>query len=127
MDAESLAYLRFTGRDERLVQLVEAYCKEQGLFRTADTPDPVFSDTLELNLSEVEPTIAGPKRPQDRVLLRQAKASFEQAMAGQASKRVEVQSNGDRFALGDGSVVIAAITSCTNTSNPSLIDRKSVV
>jgi aconitate hydratase len=120
IDAETLAYLRFTGRDEHHVRLVEAYAKEQDLFRTQDSPDPVFSDGLELNLEEVEPTLAGPKRPQDRVLLREAKKSFAQALAKQPAS-VEVQSNGDRFALGDGSVVIAAITSCTNTSNPSLM------
>ena len=121
IDAETLAYLRFTGRDENLVQLVEAYAKEQNLFRTKDTPDPVFSDTLELNLAEVEPTLAGPKRPHDCVPLKEAKQSFETAMAGQQAKHVEVRSNGDRFPLADGSVVIAAITSCTNTSNPSLM------
>ncbi|GIW17242.1 MAG: hypothetical protein KatS3mg064_0399 [Tepidiforma sp.] len=76
VDEETLAYLRFTGRDEHLVQLVEAYCKAQGLFRTDDTPDPDFSDTLELDLGDVEPSIAGPRRPQDRVPLREAKADW---------------------------------------------------
>jgi aconitate hydratase len=121
VDSETLAYLRFTGRDERLVRLVEVYAKEQGLFRTDDTPDPVFSDTLELNLTDVEPTVAGPKRPQDRVPLRQAKSSFLKALEGVPEKSVRVQNNGDRFELSNGSVVIAAITSCTNTSNPSLM------
>ncbi len=121
VDAETLAYLRFTGRDAQLVRLVEAYTKEQGLFRTDATPDPVFTDTLELDLAEVEPALAGPKRPQDRVLLRQAKSSFRKALEGVPEKRVPVQNNGDRFELGNGSVVIAAITSCTNTSNPSLM------
>jgi len=121
VDAETLEYLRFTGRDPQRVRLVEAYTKEQGLFRTDQTPDPVFSDTLELNLAEVEPTVAGPKRPQDRVALRQAKVSFRKALEGVPEKRVRVQNNGDRFELGNGSVVIAAITSCTNTSNPSLM------
>ncbi len=120
VDAETLAYLRFTARDEAQVNLVEAYTKEQGLFRTDATPDPQFSDTLELDLGAVVPTIAGPKRPQDKVPLTQSKASFEKSLTG-APKRTNVQNNGDRFELHDGSVVIAAITSCTNTSNPSLM------
>ena len=120
VDAESLAYLRFTARDENQVKLVEAYTKEQGLFRTDATPDPEFSDRLELDLGEVVPTIAGPKRPQDKVPLTQAKAVFEKSLTG-APKHAAVQNNGDRFDLHDGSVVIAAITSCTNTSNPSLM------
>jgi aconitate hydratase len=113
--------LKFTGRSAERLALVEAYTKMQGLFRTDETPDPLFSDTLELDLGKVEPTLAGPKRPQDRVPLRQAKSSFAKAMEGTASKHVEVKNNGDRFELSNGSVVIAAITSCTNTSNPSLM------
>lgn len=120
VDAETLAYLRFTARDETQVNLVEAYTKEQGLFRTDATPDPEFSDHLELDLGEVVPTIAGPKRPQDKVPLTQAKAVFEKSLTG-TPKHTTVQNNGDRFDLHDGSVVIAAITSCTNTSNPSLM------
>ncbi|MGH9773620.1 MAG: aconitate hydratase AcnA [Candidatus Acidiferrales bacterium] len=120
VDSETLAYLRFTGREEEHVRLVEAYTKEQGLFRTDATADPVFSDTLELDLSRVVPTIAGPKRPQDRVALSEAKTSFARSLEKPA-KRVEVRNNGDLFELHDGSVVIAAITSCTNTSNPSLM------
>jgi len=120
VDAETLAYLRFTGRSEDRVRLVEAYTKEQGLFRTDQAPDPVFSEKLDLDLAKVVPTMAGPKRPQDSVALTQAKASFEKSL-GAPPKRVSVQSNGDRFELADGSVVIAAITSCTNTSNPSLM------
>src|SRR5579863_5001696 len=120
VDAETLAYLRFTARAEDRVKLVEAYTKEQGLFRTDQTPDPVFSDRLELDLASVVPTMAGPKRPQDSVALTQAKSAFEKSLDGQ-SKHVKGQSNGDRFDLADGSVVIAAITSCTNTSNPSLM------
>jgi aconitate hydratase len=120
VDTETLAYLRFTDRAEDHVKLVEAYTKEQGLFRTDETPDPVFSDTLELDLAKVVPTIAGPKRPQDSVPLTQAKSSFEKSLTA-APKRVSVQNNGDKFELADGSVVIAAITSCTNTSNPSLM------
>src|SRR5438128_1141175 len=121
VDAETLAYLRFTARPTEQIALVEAYSKEQGLFRTDATPDPAFSDTLDLDLSTVEPTVAGPKRPQDRVPLRQAKASFQKAIEGAPNKHVDVRNNGDRFDLSNGSVVIAAITSCTNTSNPSLM------
>jgi aconitate hydratase len=120
IDAETLAYLRFTDRDEDHVKLVETYAKDQGLFRTDQTPDPAFSDTIELDLATVVPTIAGPKRPQDSVPLTQAKSSFEKSLTG-APKKVSVQNNGDKFELADGSVVIAAITSCTNTSNPSLM------
>jgi aconitate hydratase len=120
VDSEVLAYLRFTGRPEKQVALVEAYTKAQGLFRTDETPDPVFSDTLELDLKNVVPTMAGPKRPQDSVPLTQSKASFQKSLAA-PPKHVSVQNNGDRFDLADGSVVIAAITSCTNTSNPSLM------
>src|SRR5437660_1033865 len=121
VDAETLAYLRFTGRSAERLALVEAYTKMQSLFRTDETPDPLFSDVLELDLGKVEPSLAGPKRPQDRVPLRQAKSSFAKAMEGTASKHVEVKNNGDHFELSNGSVVIAAITSCTNTSNPSLM------
>ncbi len=120
VDSETLSYLRFTARSDDQVRLVEAYTKGQGLFRTDETPDPIFSDTLELDLASVVPTIAGPKRPQDSVPLTQAKSSFEKSLQG-PTKRVNVQNNGDRFELSDGSVVIAAITSCTNTSNPSLM------
>jgi aconitate hydratase len=120
VDSETLAYLRFTARDEDQVKLVEAYTKEQGLFRTDQTPDPIFSDRLELDLATVVPTMAGPKRPQDSVPLTQAKAAFERSLT-EAAKHASVQNNGDRFELADGSVVIAAITSCTNTSNPSLM------
>jgi aconitate hydratase len=121
VDKETLAYLQFTARTHEQVALVEAYCKEQMLFRTDATPDPVFSDTLELDLSTVEPTLAGPKRPQDRVALTKAKASFAKVIEGAPQKRVAVRNNGDAFELSSGAVVIAAITSCTNTSNPSLM------
>ena len=120
VDAETLAYLRFTARAEDQVKLVEAYTKDQGLFRTDETPDPVFSDRLELDLGTVVPTMAGPKRPQDSVPLTQAKAAFEKSLT-ESPRHVSVQNNGDKFDLADGSVVIAAITSCTNTSNPSLM------
>ncbi|MGB9070221.1 MAG: aconitate hydratase AcnA [Candidatus Acidiferrales bacterium] len=120
VDAETLAYLRFTARPADQVKLVETYTKEQGLFRTDQTPDPIFSDTLQLDLASVVPTMAGPKRPQDSVPLTNAKAAFEKSLT-EAPKHTNVQNNGDNFDLGDGSVVIAAITSCTNTSNPSLM------
>src|SRR6266404_4445897 len=121
VDAETLAYLRFTGRDAARVRLVEEYTKAQGIFRTDATPDPIYTDKLELDLASVEPTLAGPKRPQDRVPLRQSKASFEKSLEGTAQKHIAVKNNGDKFELSNGSVVIAAITSCTNTSNPSLM------
>jgi aconitate hydratase len=121
VDAETLSYLRFTGRTEARVRLVEEYTKAQGIFRTDATPDPMYTDKLELDLATVEATLAGPKRPQDRVPLRQSKASFEKSLEGAAQKHVAVRNNGDKFELSNGSVVIAAITSCTNTSNPSLM------
>src|SRR5690606_21114029 len=113
-------------RPKELVDLVEAYCKEQGLFYTADAPEPVYSDTLELDLSTVEPSIAGPRRPQDRIPLRESKTSFRRSLAEmvpperQGDTR-EVVDNGLRYELGHGAVVIAAITSCTNTSNPAVM------
>ncbi len=121
IDAETLAYMRFTARDESLAKLTEAYAKEQGIFRTDATPDPVFTDKLELDLGSVEPTMAGPKRPQDRVPLREAKKSFTKAVESVPPKCVMTRNNGDEFELCHGAVVIAAITSCTNTSNPSLM------
>ncbi len=121
VDAETLAYLHFTARPGEQIALVEAYCKEQGLFRTGATPDPKFNATLELDLGTVEATVAGPKRPQDRVALKNAKSSFTKVVEGAPSKHVAVKNNGDSFDLSSGAVVIAAITSCTNTSNPSLM------
>jgi aconitate hydratase len=121
VDSETLAYLQFTGRAHEQVALVEAYCKEQLLFRTDSTTDPIFSDKLELDLGTVEPTVAGPKRPQDRVALRNAKSSFTKVVEGSPQKHIQVRNNGDSFDLSSGAVVIAAITSCTNTSNPSLM------
>src|SRR3984885_12886813 len=121
VDAETLAYLQFTGRSHEQIALVEAYCKEQFLFRTDSTPNPAFSDKLELDLATVEPTVAGPKRPQDRVALRDAKSSFTKVVGDAPSKHAAVKNNGDSFDLSSGAVVIAAITSCTNTSNPSLM------
>jgi aconitate hydratase len=126
VDAETLNYLRFTGRDEALVRVVEAYTKAQGLFRTDSTPDPVFSDVLELDLATVEPAIAGPKRPQDRVSLKDARADFLKNLesmvpADKRNSEVSVGTNGSSFPLKHGAVVIAAITSCTNTSNPEVM------
>ncbi|HZI40636.1 MAG TPA: aconitate hydratase AcnA, partial [Gemmatimonadaceae bacterium] len=157
VDEETLKYLRMTGRPESHVKLVEAYTKEQGLFRTDSTADPLFTDTLELDLGTVEPSLAGPKRPQDRVPLRSAKQMYRDALqadlakiggpaAGADAKRasqegashsttstavldepaaeqagVKVQYKGETFTLRHGAVVIAAITSCTNTSNPAVM------
>ena len=130
VDDETLSFLRRTGRSEELVTLVERYTKEQGLFRTDATPDPVFTDALELDLSEVQPSMAGPKRPQDRILLSDMKSAFEKALSTPVdqrgfalnqeaiSRRATVHDNGDTEQVGHGIVVIAAITSCTNTSNP---------
>ncbi|HEU4345925.1 MAG TPA: aconitate hydratase AcnA [Candidatus Binatia bacterium] len=126
VDDETLRYLQLTGRDSELIKLVEAYCKEQGIFRTDASADPVFTDTLELDLAAVEPSLAGPRRPQDRVPLAKAKSAFKEALptllrSGTPEKTVSVQLNGDRATLGHGAVVISAITSCTNTSNPSVM------
>ncbi len=163
VDDETLAYLRLTGRSEQQVRLVEAYCKMQGLFRTDAMQDPVFADTLALDLGTVEPSLAGPKRPQDRVPLTRAKAMFREALgaeleklgtAGRSARQpavalaeagpdvqrammredaeggaqpqhsadgVPCELGGERFSLHHGDVVIAAITSCTNTSNPSVM------
>ena len=152
VDDETLRYLRLTGRTGAQVKLVEAYCKEQGLFRTDASPDPVFSDLVELDLATVEPSLAGPKRPQDRVPLRASKEMFQSALAAELQRlaaaapassaplpaspaatmvaegapvatapKVAVEIGGERCHLTHGSVVIAAITSCTNTSNPSVM------
>ncbi len=133
VDAETLRYLRQTGRSDAEVDRVESYTKEQGIFRTEETPDPEFSDTLELDLGTVESSLAGPKRPQDRVPLSQMKSAFRHALtapvkergfglsAGETERAAKVSFNGTEAALKHGSVVIAAITSCTNTSNPSVM------
>ena len=160
VDQGTIDYMRFTGRDEHLVKLCEAYYKEQGLFRTDDTPDPEFSDTLQLDLSTVEASLAGPKRPQDRIPLKMAKQSYRDAVrveldragtpagVAAAAKKLShsaepelamsavaaspdeqmhehggarVEMKGETFSLRNGAVVIAAITSCTNTSNPSVM------
>jgi aconitate hydratase len=133
VDAEALRYLRQTGRSEEEVQRVERYSKEQGIFRTDQSPDPEYSERLELDLAAVTPSLAGPKRPQDRVPLSAMKSAFRQALAAPVKERgfglspeeagrvATVAFNGDRASLTHGSVVIAAITSCTNTSNPSVM------
>ncbi|HEY6420067.1 MAG TPA: aconitate hydratase AcnA [Candidatus Binataceae bacterium] len=159
VDAQTLTYLRLTGRDEHRVKLVEAYCKAQGLFNTPDSAEPHFSDLLDLDLASVEPSLAGPRRPQDRVALTGAKIDFRRELAkevqnhngvdpknierwvaeggnpnvapheriapadlGHIAHQVKVEGDqGDNFSIGHGSIVIAAITSCTNTSNPSVM------
>lgn len=134
VDDETLQYLRSTGRDEELVQLVEAYYKEQGLFRVDGMEAPQFTDTLELDLATVKPSLSGPRRPQDRIDLDEMKANWQATLqkpiqdggfgvaADAMSKKVTVEHpNGQHSELGTGSVVIAAITSCTNTSNPSVM------
>jgi aconitate hydratase len=133
IDAGSIDYLRRTGRSEALCQLVERYAKEQGIYRTDDTPDPHFTDTLELDLGSVEPSLAGPKRPQDRVPLTRMKESFRAALTAPTKDRgfglkeddlarsARVRYDGHEETLRHGAIVIAAITSCTNTSNPSVM------
>ena len=126
IDRETIEYMKLTGRSPDAIARTEAYAKAQGMFRDPDSPEPVFGDSLELDLASVEPSISGPKRPQDRIPLSQSKASFAKALAsiaGNASKPEPVQiTNGDdSFEIEHGSVVIAAITSCTNTSNPSVM------
>ena len=127
VDADTLKFLATTGRDPDRVALVEAYSKAQGMFRTTDTPDPVFTSTLELDLSTVVPSLSGPKRPQDRVALKDVTSAFAKALPDLAAGRGDIAPGtqfpvkGEDFQVGDGSVVIAAITSCTNTSNPSVL------
>ncbi|MBI2936204.1 MAG: aconitate hydratase AcnA, partial [Chloroflexi bacterium] len=139
IDHETIAYLRGTGRDPARVELVERYAKAQGLFRTDETLDPLYTDTLTLDMGTVEPSLAGPRRPQDRVPLTQMKSSFRMALdkfygkarpqAGAStaatdparSRGAALSPNGEPVRLDHGAVVIAAITSCTNTSNPSVM------
>lgn len=133
-DAETLNYLRSTGRDESLIALVEAYTKEQGIFRTDDTVDPIFTDTIELDLGTIQPTMAGPKRPQDKIELKDMKATFEATLTEsidkggfglsheQVHKEAKVHhADGTESVMKTGALAIAAITSCTNTSNPSVM------
>ncbi|MFC6788763.1 aconitate hydratase AcnA [Methylobacterium komagatae] len=125
VDQKTIDFLKVTGRADDRIALVEAYAKAQGMWRDAKTPDPVFTDTLELDMGTVQPSLAGPKRPQDRVLLADAKSGFASSMqtefkkGGDISGRFPVE--GTNFDIGHGDVVIAAITSCTNTSNPSVM------
>jgi aconitate hydratase len=133
VDAETLRYMRLTGRPEEIIARTEAYCRAQGLFRDSNTPDPEFTDTLELDLSTVVPSLAGPKRPQDRVALSEMKSVFQKALTApvkdrgyeldeNAVKRQAIYgTNGGSMPVTHGVVVIAAITSCTNTSNPSVL------
>ncbi|TLX59287.1 aconitate hydratase AcnA [Stutzerimonas nosocomialis] len=124
VDQITIDYLRLTGRDEQRIQLVEAYCKAQGMWRDSNTPDPVFTATLELDLSEVQPSLAGPKRPQDRVSLGDIGSAFDLLL--ETSGRMQqadtgVPVAGEDYELKHGAVVIASITSCTNTSNPNVL------
>jgi aconitate hydratase len=123
IDERTIEYLELTGRDPARIALVRAYCQAQGLWRDASTPEPVFTDTLELDMSSIEPSLAGPKRPQDRVLLSEVDDQFNAELESTYKKhndpRVPVE--GENYDLGNGDVVIAAITSCTNTSNPSVL------
>ncbi len=133
VDDETLAYLRRTGRDEELIDRVERYSKEQGLYRTDSMSDPLFNEALELDLSTVEPSMAGPQRPQDRVLLRDMKNSFSKVLRApigpqgfglddkHIAETARIEDNGSSTEISHGAVVIAAITSCTNTSNPSVM------
>jgi aconitate hydratase len=132
VDAETLKYMRNTGRPDELVDLVERYTKAQGLFRSNDMVDPEFTDIVELDLSTVQPCLAGPKRPQDRILLSDMKVKYKETLLKPVGPqgiglqenelgRTAVVSNGSTTEIGHGAVVIAAITSCTNTSNPSVM------
>lgn len=124
VDQVTIDYLRLTGRDEDRIALVEAYSKAQGMWRDTNSPDPVFTATLELDLSQVQPSLAGPKRPQDRVSLGDIGANFDLLLetSGKAQQSgTSVPVAGEEFALKHGAVVIAAITSCTNTSNPNVL------
>ncbi len=131
VDDETINYLRLSGRTQKSVALVESYCKAQGLFRTETTPDPIYIDSVRLDISTIEPSLAGPSRPQQRIPLLKMKKSFIDAFKEslainsfqnlQSAKPVEISIDGDTFSIGHGCVVIAAITSCTNTSNPSVM------
>ncbi len=128
IDAETIRYLELSNRDPAQIELVEAYARAQGLWHEAGQPDPLYTNTLELDLSTVEPSIAGPKRPHDHVVLSAAAAAYEVARKDAAAERgkdevrsVPVTKDGETFKLKDGAILIAAITSCTNTSNPSVM------
>ena len=148
VDEETLRYLTGTGRDPALVARVERIAREQGLFRTDDTPDPQYTSTMELDLATIEPSVAGPRRPQDRIALTDVRSAFDRDLPGlvpaghsltgdggtgggthgggtslatAARRTVEIEMDGERMEIGDGTIVVAAITSCTNTSNPSVM------
>ena len=126
IDIETLNYLRLTGRSEQQIAVVEAYAKAQGLWWTPEAPEAEYTDVLALDLGSIRPSLAGPKRPQDRVLLSDVKANFRKAFEAEQAQRpskgpARVTDNGQTYELRDGAVVIAAITSCTNTSNPSVL------
>jgi aconitate hydratase len=133
VDAETLRYMRLSGRPEDVIERTEAYCRVQGLFRDIDSPEPEYTETLELDLGSVVPSLAGPKRPQDRVALNEMKTVFQKTLTAPVKERgyelepeavnrkVKVDTNGGAIEIGHGAVVIAAITSCTNTSNPSVM------
>ncbi len=122
VDGKTIDYLRLTDRSDETLAIVEGYCKANGLWRHADTPDPVFSSTLELDMGSVEPSLAGPKRPQDKVLLSQVDDQFNRDLTNvYARDNQRVAVDGKDYDVGDGDVVIAAITSCTNTSNPDVM------
>jgi aconitate hydratase len=121
IDSETLNYLRASNRPPDLVKLVEVYSKEQGLFRTDDLRDPLFSDTIELDLATVVPSMAGPKRPQDRLNLPEVEGNFQAAFKDSLNRKAQISIDGFQGTFGSGAVVIAAITSCTNTSNPSVM------
>jgi aconitate hydratase len=121
VDDGTLQYLRTSNRDQHTLALVEAYSKEQCLFRTDETKDPLFSDTLELDLATVVPSMAGPKRPQDRLTLPEVRKNFRDAFKDATTKKAKIDIHGESAEMGSGAVVIAAITSCTNTSNPSVM------
>jgi aconitate hydratase len=121
VDAETIRFLKFTSRDADRIALVEAYAKAQGMWRDDTTPDPEFTDTLELDISTVEPSISGPKRPQDRIPLSDAAPAFQKALDDVGKGSGPIEAAGADYSVQDGDVVIAAITSCTNTSNPSVL------
>ena len=123
IDERTIDYLRLTGREEQEITLVRAYSQEQGLWRDASSPEPLFTDTLELDMSTIEPSLAGPRRPQDRVLLSEVDDKFNQELDDtyRKGKEPRVAVEGESFDFGNGDVAIAAITSCTNTSNPSVL------
>ena len=120
IDSITLDYMRGTGRDPAQVELVEQYARAQGLFHTSDTPDPSYTDTLHLDMGDVTPSLAGPRRPHDRVVLGAVRDNFRDTF-GASDDKAELEINGEKASLGSGDVVIAAITSCTNTSNPSVM------